>query len=102
MIGGLYLELVKRFSRAGISTFSDAFTFILLIVMLLESLPDYLVKSYGEGIVSMKKSTKTLFNIIAVSIILAILIFRDNKRKFSYDISIIEKDDRCSCCGCHE
>ncbi|NMB94827.1 MAG: branched-chain amino acid ABC transporter permease [Flexilinea flocculi] len=42
--------------------------------------------------VSMKKSTKTLFNIIAVSIILAILIFLEmNKRKFSYDISIIER-----------
>jgi len=40
----------------------------------------------------MKKSTKTLFNIIAVSIILAILIFLEmNKRKFSYDISIIER-----------
>ncbi len=40
----------------------------------------------------MKKSTKTLFNIIAVSIILAMLIFLElNKRKYSYDISIIER-----------
>lgn len=40
----------------------------------------------------MKKSTKTLLNIIAVFIILAILAFLElNKRKYGYEISIIER-----------